>query len=198
MDHIICPFEVKSQPGDDEGIVRGYGSVFNNVDSSGDIVAKGAFKKTLEETKSGAKGWPPFLLQHGDSTSDGRTPIGIWISMDEDERGLKLVGKLALKNTRGAEAYALLKMKPRPALNGLSIGYRCTESEIHKSGPARRTLRAVDLVEVSLVTFPANRLATVTGIKSGEPEPVIVDWEEVARADFEMLSRTMTKGNRSG
>jgi hypothetical protein len=58
---------------------------------------------------------------------------------------------------------------------------------------------ATKFVEVSLVTFPADRFARVTGVKSYiEPKPVVVDWKEVARADFERLSREMTKGNRSG
>src|ERR1700730_118879 len=52
--------------------------------------------------------------------------------------------------------YALLKMKPRPAFNGLSIGYRAKDFELHRSGSgpngAKRTLKSVDLVECSLVT----------------------------------------------
>ena len=65
-------------------------------------------------------------------TSEDKTPIGIWTEMSEDEKGLKLTGKLAIKNRRGANAYALLKMAPRPALNGLSIGYRAKDFERHK------------------------------------------------------------------
>jgi HK97 family phage prohead protease len=121
MDHILCPFEVKLDNGSD-GYITGYGSVFNNIDSYGDIVAPGAFKKTIEESKNGAKSWPAFLLQHGDDTTEGKMPVGIWLDMSEDERGLKLTGRLA-NTKRGRDAYALLKMKPRPALDGLSIGY---------------------------------------------------------------------------
>ena len=160
MDHIFCPFEFKmDSPGDDEGTIRGYGSTFGNVDSYGDTVAKGAFKKTIADAKSGDTPWPVMYSQHG-STSE--MPIGIWTAMDEDEHGLRLQGKLAIKTKRGNEAYALLKMKPRSALNGLSIGYRAKDFELHRnnSGPngAKRTLKAVDLVECSLVTFPADKL----------------------------------------
>jgi phage head maturation protease len=49
-------------------------------------------------------------------------PIGIWLDMSEDSHGLRLKGKLA-NTKRGRDTYALLKMKPRPALDGLSIGY---------------------------------------------------------------------------
>jgi phage head maturation protease len=45
MDRIFCPFELKSDNSND-GIITGYGSVFGNVGSYGDTVAKGAFKKT--------------------------------------------------------------------------------------------------------------------------------------------------------
>jgi uncharacterized protein len=198
MQHIICPFEIKSDTGND-GYITGYGSVFGNIDSYGDIVAKGAFKKSINDVMTGAKSWPAMLLQHGDATSDGKMPVGIWTSMEEDDKGLKLTGKLA-NTKRGRDAYALLKMQPRPALDGLSIGYRCTDYELHKAGsPARRTIKAVDLVEVSLVTFPANDRARVTGVKShGEPEPEPMTMKELALADFEMLRREMTKGNRSG
>jgi phage head maturation protease len=47
MQHIICPFEVKNDPGTTDGIVAGYGSIFGNIDSYGDVVAPGAFKKTI-------------------------------------------------------------------------------------------------------------------------------------------------------
>ena len=166
MERIICAFEVKASNSDD-GYITGYGSIFGNIDAAGDIVAKGAFKKSIVDVDSGAVAWPAMLLQHGGVTATDKTPIGIWTSMEEDDRGLRLTGKLAIKTKRGAEAYELLKMQPRPALNGLSIGFRCTDYELHgKDNPARRTIQAVHLVEVSLVTFPANRLATITGVKA--------------------------------
>jgi HK97 family phage prohead protease len=196
MQRIICPFEIKADSSDNEMIIRGYGSTFGKVDSYGDIVAPGAFTKTINDAKSGEKSWPAMLLQHGDDTVDGRMPVGVWLDMSQDSKGLRLSGKLA-PTKRGKDVYNLLRMAPRPALNGLSIGYRVRESENHKSGPARRTIKAADLVEISLVTFPANRLATVTSVKTYvEPEPVIVDWEEVARADFERMRRLMDRNGR--
>jgi HK97 family phage prohead protease len=171
MNRIICPFEVKiDQDGDEDGTINGYGSTFGNVDSYGDTVAKGAFNKTITEAKSGVGQWPAMLLQHGGITSEDETPIGIWTGMDEDDNGLKLKGKIAVNTTRGADAYNLLKMKPRPALNGLSIGYIAKDFQLHKSGSgpngARRTLKGVDLHEVSLVTFPADKYSRIGGVKT--------------------------------
>ena len=152
MDHIICPFEFKSDG--DEGIFRGYGSTFGNVDSYGDTVAKGAFKKTIADAKSGVGPWPAMLSQHG---SSDQTPIGICTGIDEDDRGLRLQGKLALNTKGGADTYALLKMKPRPALNGLSIGYRCTDYELHKAGsPARRTISRLRRNVASILSLQRN------------------------------------------
>jgi HK97 family phage prohead protease len=199
MDYLYAPFELKSDDGSD-GTIYGYGSVFGNIDSYGDTVAPGAFKKTIADVMTGATPWPAMLLQHGGMTSEDATPIGIWTEMSEDDKGLRLTGKLAIKNRRGAEAYALLKMKPRPALNGLSIGYRAKDFELHKSGPVKRTLKAVDLVECSLVTFPADKFARVIGVKAYSepaPEPVVVDWKAHAMDDYLRLAREMTKHNRN-
>jgi HK97 family phage prohead protease len=147
----------------------GYGAVFNNVDSYGDVIDPGAFKKTLSEAKK-SDAWPAMLLQHGGFgfNADDMTPIGIWTEMDEDDKGLKVTGKLA-DTQRGNEVYGLLKMAPRPALNGLSIGYRARKFTVGtKAGEPRRRLHELDLVEVSLVTMPANPKARIGSVKSDD------------------------------
>ena len=79
----------------------------------------------------------------------------------EDANGLRVEGRLALRTQKGMEAYELLKMG---ALTGLSIGYRVVSSQIDKARKARR-LTDVELFEISLVTFPANEAARVSGVK---------------------------------
>jgi HK97 family phage prohead protease len=199
MEYLTCHFESKASG--DDGYITGYGSIFGNVDSYGDIVAPGAFKKSINDVETGAKSWPAMLLQHGGQSAEDQMPDGVWTKMEKDSNGLRLQGKLA-NTKKGRDAYALLKMKPRPALDGLSIGYRCTDYEMHKAGStARRTIKAVDLVEVSLVTFPANTKATVLSVKSAlhtEPLPEPMSMKDLARADFEMLRKELTKNNRSG
>lgn len=159
--------EVKVISADDsvEMTFSGYGAVFGNVDSYGDVIAKGAFLKTLSDSrKSGT--WPAMLSQHGGAFGEDMTPIGVWTEMREDDVGLYVEGKFA-PTMKGKEAYELLKMKPRPAYAGLSIGFRPTEWVMRsKPEEPRRTLKSVDLLEVSLVTFPANPKARVTGVKS--------------------------------
>ena len=153
--------------GADEMTFSGYGAYFGNVDSYGDVIEPGAFAKAIKEArKSGL--WPAMLMQHGGwaMNADDLTPVGLWVDMVEDDQGLMMQGKLA-DTQRGREAYGLLKMTPRPAISGLSIGYRVRKSkEGTKPDEPRRTLLEVELVEVSLVTFPANPKAKITTVKS--------------------------------
>jgi uncharacterized protein len=79
MDYLTFPFEVKANS--EDGCIAGYGSVFGNVDSYGDVVAKGAFRKTIAEAKSGVGQWPAMLLQHGGESAEDKMPVGIWLDM---------------------------------------------------------------------------------------------------------------------
>ncbi|MEN2980869.1 HK97 family phage prohead protease [Tistrella bauzanensis] len=165
MERMCCDLrEVKLASDDDDAMtLTGYGSVFGVVDSYGDVVAKGAFKATLAAAK--AKGrMPAMLAQHGGAWSaSDMMPIGVWTKMVEDNTGLYVEGRLA-KTPRGIEAYELLRIN---ALSGLSIGYiPKTWRRSDKPDEPRRTLTAVDLLELSLVTFPANDKSRVASVKS--------------------------------
>ena len=142
----------------EDGSVEGYGSVFGVRDSYDDVIAGGAFKGSLAEHKT-AGTMPAMLWQH-----DPSEPIGVWTDMVEDERGLRIKGKLALDTARGKEAHALLKMG---ALNGLSIGFVSKQWAYDRDSEVR-TLTEVDLWEVSLVTFPANAASRITGVKAAD------------------------------
>lgn len=161
--------EVKfAADGGEDMTFTGYGAVFGNTDSYGDVIEAGAFRKTLKDAKSSGN-WPAMLMQHGGwaMSADDLTPVGIWTDMAEDDKGLLITGKLA-DTARGREAYGLLKMTPRPALNGLSIGYRARKFTMGtKPEEPRRRLQEVELLEVSLVTFPANPKARIGSVKSG-------------------------------
>lgn len=147
----------------------GYGAVFGNVDSYGDVIDPGAFASTLSEAqKTGI--FPSMLMQHGGwgIGSNDMTPIGVWDKLSEDGKGLITEGILA-PTPRGQEVYTLMKMKPRPAINGLSIGYIAKKYTMRsKAEEPRRRLHEVELMEVSLVTFPANGKARVTSVKSAD------------------------------
>jgi hypothetical protein len=153
---------------DKAGEFSGYGAIFGNVDSYGDTIAKGAFKSTLREWEDKGK-LPPMLLQHGGGPFGGGAndmlPIGKWTSMEENSRGLKVEGKLfAMQTERGQYIYEGLKAG---VLDGLSIGFRTRKAtQGTKPGEPMRTLTELDLIEVSVVTFPANPKARVSGVKT--------------------------------
>lgn len=147
----------------------GYGAVFGNVDQGGDVIVKGAFARSLKEFKKSGI-WPSMLSQHGGwgFTAQDLTPVGVWTSMEEDDVGLKVEGKLA-NTMRGTELYTLMKMTPRPAISGMSIGYTAANEDIiigKKLGDPARTLKRVTLRELSVVTFPMNLEAQVQSVKS--------------------------------
>ncbi|MCP1998250.1 HK97 family phage prohead protease [Nitrobacter winogradskyi] len=145
------------------------------------MIAPGAFEKTLKDARSSGN-WPAMLLQHGSFLGgDDNMPVGVWTEMREDSKGLYVEGQLA-PTTRGKDAYTLLKMSPRPAINGMSIGYRPVEWSMRaKPEDPRRTLKAVELLEVSLVTFPANGKARVEAVKSADSIKTIREFEEFLR-----------------
>jgi HK97 family phage prohead protease len=167
--YVSCALREIKAGADGEMTFTGYGAVFGNVDSYGDAIDKGAFKRTLREAKQSGN-WPVMLSQHGawGITASDLTPIGVYSDLDEDDKGLALKGVLAA-TPRGIEMHTLMAMKPRPAINGLSIGYiprKWRTNAEPKPGEPRRVLTDVDLLEVSIVTWPANDRARVAGVKS--------------------------------
>lgn len=131
---------------------EGYASVWGSVDSYGDTVAQGAFKKTLDE-----RGMPKMYFGH---RSD-MLPIGKWTKAVEDEKGLFVRGELTPGRAFADEVYASLK---HGTVGGLSIGFFDRGSEDLEGGG--RLLKQVELVEVSVVNEPAEKLARITSVKS--------------------------------
>lgn len=124
------------------GEFDGYASLFGLPDLGRDVVARGAFDKSLHQ-RGGASGIR-LLWQH-----DPSQPVGVWAEMKTDQRGLYVKGALNLNVQRGRELFALLQ---QGAVAGLSIGYRTEKA--HSGANRLRILTSVDLWEVSLVTFP--------------------------------------------
>lgn len=145
---------------------EGYLSTFGNVDHGGDIVVRGAFKRTLAEHKE-ADELPPMFWMHNPTNVPGK-----WLDMSEDDKGLFVKGELA-DTPLGNEMHTLLGMK---AVRGMSIGYTVEERDWDKEG--HRLLKDVELWEGSIVSMAMNPKASITAAKSrlsikGEyvPEP---------------------------
>lgn len=151
------PLDVKALS--DDGTFEGYGSIFNNVDSYGEMVLPGAFTRSLADARKKGGQSIKMLWQHRPDI-----PIGIWTDIQEDSKGLLVAGKLLVDvSAQAAEAYGLLKAG---ALDGLSIGYRVTESGPHPDNAGVLALKKLLLKEVSIVTFAANERARVEDVKA--------------------------------
>ena len=141
----------------DLGIFAGYASIFDEVDNQNDRVVRGAFKSDLSNWAK-KKEMPKMLWQHNE-----QEVIGVWSKIQEDSKGLYVEGKLLLDVAKAKEAYALIKEK---ALHGLSIGYVVKQALRGNKVEAVRLLTELDLLEISLVTFPANRQARISAVKN--------------------------------
>jgi HK97 family phage prohead protease len=124
--------------------VAGYAAVFDRPDSGGDVVRRGAFAEALKRV-----GDVPLLLQHKGQ------PVGRIEHLSEDKRGLRVIAEVV--DARVGELV-------RRGLRGLSFGYRVREA---RSGTGLRELRALELVEVSLVKRPMQKLARVHAVERG-------------------------------
>ncbi len=175
----------------EDGLISGYGSVFGNKDSYGEIVDKGAFKRSLADYRR-QKRLPKMFWQH-----DPGQPIGHWTDMAEDDTGLLVTGQLNMNVQKGREAYFHLRDGD---IEGLSIGYRVIKETRDEANDAV-ILKELSLMEVSVVSLPANAEATVSAVKAAETEELISllvagdrlterQWEKLLRGDPFNLSKS--------
>lgn len=160
---------VKEVDADGEGTFEGYASTFGGApDSYGDVVAPGAFADSL--VKHRREGTMPMMF-FGHNSYD--LPIGDWVDMSEDGKGLWVKGQLALDDPFGVRVHTALKKK---RVRGLSIGYDIPAggAKPDEKRPGVTILEKIDLWEVSVVNFPANRRSLVEEVKTG-PESRMVE-----------------------
>ena len=141
-------FTIQDEP-DDKGIFRGHASVFNVIDSYGETVDAGAFKKTLKENKHF-----PLLDTH-----DVMRRLGIIYGL-ENEEGLQGEGHFNLDTQAGREARA---DAIQGSFTGLSIGFQTLKEKIVEGV---RHLKEIKLWEISMCVFQACPGAVVTDVKS--------------------------------
>lgn len=175
MLRLDMPAEIKAD-GQTVGEIRGLASTFGNTDSYGDVIEPGAFAKSLARRKADTNASPIAMLDHHRMDS----PIGKWTHIEETERGLEVVGKLTMDVQRAKELYALAK---DGALGGLSIGFRTVADRIDRQRQVR-IIEEIDLLEVSLVSIPANEQAKIEHVRLA---PEIATKREFERALVEQL-----------
>lgn len=180
-----------------DGTVEGYASRFGEIDAARDMVMPGAFRATLA-TRGVRR--IPMLFQH-----DPAEPIGVWLELREDADGLYARGRLIPDVTRGRELLSLIR---QGAIDGLSIGFRTVQGRIDPKTRVRR-LYAVELWEISIVTFPLLAGARVHAVKQASSPPhsrararAETEWRTVggsaARLADEPLRRLRLTAKRGG
>jgi HK97 family phage prohead protease len=155
----------------DAGVIEGWGSVFGNTDSHGDVVQPGAFAESL--AKHHAAGTSPAMLWH----HRGAEPIGKWIGMGEDARGLRVRGQLNLDSARGREAHAHIKAGD---VTGLSIGYSVPPGGQTRQSNGSRLLSKLHVHEVSVTPIPSNEATRIVSVKSLESRGELEDLLQAA------------------
>lgn len=168
----------KIKAGADDGLGEGefiaYASVFGNVDSAGDVVQRGAFAKTIE---AWAKSGNTLPILYGHDAKNPHMNVGGVVSMVEDDRGLKVHGKLDLETDTGAQVYRLIKGR---RLSQLSFAYDEIRTRPVKGDPRLGSYKSLDELhvhEVSLVPVGANRETAVLAVKSEPAGPSVKAWE---------------------
>lgn len=156
--------EIEIKANESKREIEAYASTFGNVDLGGDIVEKGAFKKTIAERwNGGTKNGIKVLWQHMPSM-----PLGLPVHLEEDSKGLYTVSKIS-KTDWGDRALQLAIDK---VVDKMSIGYNVVKDNVTEKA---RHLKELKLFEYSLVTFPMNEEADVLGAKSMEQFSTLLD-----------------------
>lgn len=157
------------------GIVKGYGSVFNNIDSDNDIILAGAYTKTLNENGSRVR----YCNQHRIDQ-----PLGKFTELREDGNGLYFVAEIP-KTRLGEDVLLLMK---NGVINENSVGIMPIVKSFRQDGV--RELKEVKLYEISCVTLAANPLAMITDAK-GEID------QDLLSKRFDVLAKMIKKENVS-
>lgn len=166
----FTPFNIREVG--EEGTFEGYASVFDAVDSYNSRFIKGCFTRTIQHRK----GVVPLLDEHG-------AQIGQSTSLEEDDYGLRVRGELFISDNpqeevRAArERYVIMRRRQqRGSPQPMSFGFMVNQ-DTYVEGI--REIKEVDLVEVSMVTVPAQPLAEVFGVRSGEYAAITLPLSEV-------------------
>lgn len=134
---------------DDTGAISALAWPFATPDRVGDMIEPGSFK--------GMKLPVPMLFGH-----DHGDPVGTWDVATEKSDGLHVSGKLLIGDVaRAREVHALVKAG---AVKGVSISFIAKKAMTRPGGG--RTIKALEMIEISLVTIGMHPGARVTSAKS--------------------------------
>lgn len=163
-----------------KGIVSGYFSAFDNRDSDGDIIVKGAYDKTIEENGPGsANPRIQHLWQH-----DSRQPLGRPQELKEDDKGLFFRTQIS-KTSWGND---VIQLYTDGVINEHSVGINILQTE--RVDESTQRVLEVKMWEGSSVTWGANEATPTTGIKSLED----MEAKDLIKR-MDLLDKTLHRGS---
>ncbi len=168
--------------GGTRGVFEGYASVFDVVDSDGDIILPGAFKKALE----GQSRKVAMFYNH----RTWEIPVGKWQHLEEDSRGLYVKGELTPGHSGANDLKAAMEHE---TVGGMSVGMLVAKDQMETTATGRVFKNVAALREISICTFPSNEQSTVLSLKSMEGIETIRDVEHWLR-DSVGLSKSESLG----
>lgn len=180
MQRMDFALQKQSAKSTDEGIVEGFASTYGNADRHDDRVMPGAFAKTLAERG----GYFPLLWQH-----KADEPIGL-ASVFDSATGLALKARLDIDVEAGRRAFSAVR---KGIVGAFSIGYDVIKARRGRDG--KREITEIRLWEVSLVTFPANPQAVVTGAKGELNEDSLMDFRTLVNETAGYVSKLKRSGD---
>lgn len=164
-----------------KGIVTGYFSNFNTVDSDGDIIRPGAYAKTIKENgPASSKPRIKHLLNH-----DSQHPLGRLLELKEDETGLYYESQVGTHD----EGVNFIKMVESGLISEHSVGFKTIKESKLKDGTNEIT--EIKLWEgSSLTAWGANQYTPLTGMKSEDK----VLMAEKANKRIDLLTKALRNG----
>jgi len=161
----------------DERTFEGYAASYGNTDTDNDIIEPGAFAKSIKE------GFPAnrikVLWQH-----EADEPIGRPIEMREDSKGLYVKARLS-NVEKGIEAMELMR---DGVIDRMSVGFSIPGGKSSVDAQGIRHIYEGKLFEFSLVTWPANDQAIITGVKTLKEMRALAEGTLSAKARTELLT----------
>lgn len=170
-----------------------YLSVFDVIDSDNDVIRKGAFKKSIQErgVDSGSNRKIAFLRYH-----NWEMPIGKFVELAEDEKGLFAVGQLG-NSTLGNDAFEDYK---DGIIKEHSIGFQYVKDKIRWIEDATNEaggffdVSEVKLWEGSAVTFGANEFTNVVDVAKSEGK---TETAQKISTEIDIITKAIINGKGS-
>jgi hypothetical protein len=151
----------KAEDPNDPGWVEGYLAVFNNVDTDGERIMRGAFTKSISERVAAGK--VPLMAVHFCNGGNARDAIGLIKEAKEDDYGLWVRASFS----RVASAQEIRTKTQEGIVRGMSVGFRVIRFDLEKiDNKVITNFRELILEEGTITCRPSNPLATITGSKA--------------------------------